>query len=155
MFLRLDINNILSSFQMIRPETELEKKLKDQNLPLEEYLQEEDAIQCFKDMKPNTKKYFNKDKIKQLIKYITEEPKEDDYQKGHKYPYISCMLLLSAPEKIQDMIVLPEEDFNEKYKNEIIENSEDIKRSEDDKKIEENKDDIKREEDDKTLNNEK
>ena len=154
MFLRLDINNILSSFQMIRPETELEKKLKDQNLPLEEYLQEEDAIQCFKDMKPNTKKYFNKDKIKQLIKYITEEPKEDDYQKGHKYPYISCMLLLSAPEKIQDMIVLPEEDFNEKYKNEIIENSEDIKKSEDDKKIKENKDDIKREEDDKTLNNE-
>ena len=138
MFLRLDINNILSSFQMIRPETELEKKLKDQNLPLEEYLQEEDAIQCFKDMKPNTKKYFNKDKIKQLIKYITEEPKEDDYKKGHKYPYISCMLLLSAPEKIQDMIVLPEEDFNEKYKNEIIENSEDIKKSEDDKKIEEN-----------------
>ena len=42
----------------------------------------------------------------------TEEPKEDEYNVGYKYPYVACEMLKKAPKRIQDMIILPEEEFN-------------------------------------------
>ena len=160
MSLRIDLSNLLSSFPMIRPETELEKQLKDQDITLEQYLQNDEAIQCFKDMKPNVKKYFTKEKIKQLIKYITEEPQEDEYNKGYKYPFIAKELLISANERILDMIVLSEDEFLKKYPNETIQNKEDIKKIENDKlskekaqSLLENNDIINKEENNKDINN--
>ena len=93
------IQNILSSIG-IKPETELENKLTDVNLILEEYLKNPQAIQCVQNMKENTRKYFDKNKIKQLIKYIIEIPKEDEYDKGYKYPYIACEMLKSSNPRI-------------------------------------------------------
>ena len=113
--MNFDIRNLLFNISGFRPETELEKTLLDKNLSLEEYLLKEEAIQCFKDMKDNAQKYFDRNKIKQLIKYITEEPKEDEYNIGYKYPYVASQMLKSADERIQEMIIFPEEEFNKKY----------------------------------------
>ena len=112
----LNLSSLLKGFSVFRPSTQLEAKLSDINYPLEEYLKDEEAIQCYKDMKPNAKKYFNKDKIKQLIKYITVEPENDDYLKAHKYPYVASEMLKSECNLIQDLFVLTEEEYNEKYK---------------------------------------
>ena len=116
MLLNLNLANLLKGLSILRPSTQLEEKLADINYPLEEYLQNEEAIQCYKDMKPNAKKYFTKDKIKQLIKYSTEEPENDDYLKAHKYPYIASELLKTDCNLVQDLFVLNEEEYNQKYK---------------------------------------
>ena len=63
------------------------------------------------------KKYFNKDIIKLLIKYIIVEPKNDDYCKCHKNPYISSEMTKSESPYNQDLFVLINDECNEKYKN--------------------------------------
>ena len=140
--MEFDLKNLLFSISGFRPDTGLEKKLSDQNLPLEEYLQNDEAIQCFKDMKNNVKQYFDKNKIKQLIKYITEEPKENDYNVGYKYPYVSREMLKSAVPRIQEMIILPEEDYNKKYNIEEKEKTEDQKDDQNTKEINQSSKDI-------------
>ena len=114
----IDIKNLLQGFSAFRQGTQLEEKLSDINYPLEDYLNNPDAIQCYKDMKKNAKKYFDKNKIKQLIKYIIEEPENDVYLQGHKYPYIASEMLKSECSIIQDLFVLTEKEYNEKYKEE-------------------------------------
>ena len=120
MQMKSDTQNLSNKILDINQETELEKKLLDLNLTLEEYLNHPDAIQCFKDMKENAQKYFDRNKIKELIKYIIEEPKEDEYNKGQKYPFIACEMLTNSNKRIQEMIIFTEEDFNNKYKDEIV-----------------------------------
>ena len=114
--MKSNTQNLFNKILDINQVTELEKKLSDINLTLEEYLNHPDAIQCFKDMKKNSQKYFDRNKIKELIKYIIEEPKEDEYNKGHKYPFIACEMLINSNKRIQEMIIFTEEDFNNKYK---------------------------------------
>ena len=113
--MELNIQALLSSISGIKLDTELEKNLTDPNLPLEEYLKNPEAIQCFQDMKKNAIKYFDRNKIKQLIRYITEEPKDDNYETGYKFPYTASEMLRLAGKRIQEMIVFTEEDFNNKY----------------------------------------
>ena len=52
------------------------------NFSLEDYLKDDNAILCAKKMGPKAKKYFNSEKIIQLIKYVVEEPIDDDQLKG-------------------------------------------------------------------------
>ena len=154
--MELDLRNLIFSLSGFKPETELEKNLSEQNLSLEEYLKKEDAIQCFKDMKTNAQKYFDRDKIKQLIKYITEVPKENEYNIGYKYPYVASEMLKSAGERIQDMIVFTEEEFNKKYKKEVdekvneknksTENTPENEKVEEKEKVQENKEEEKQKE---------
>ena len=47
--MELTIQNVLNKISDVNQETELEKKLEDINLPLTEYLNHPDAIQCFQD----------------------------------------------------------------------------------------------------------
>ena len=115
--LNLDLSLLLKGFSSFKLSTQLEEKLVDENYPLDEYLQNDEAILCYKDMNKNTKKYFNKDKIKQLIKYITEEPGNDDYLRGHKYPYVASEMLKSDCPYILDLFVLNDDEYKEKYKN--------------------------------------
>ena len=116
--MELNIQALLSSISGIKLDTELEKNLTDPNLPLEEYLKNPEAIQCFQDMKKNAIKYFDRNKIKQLIRYIIEEPKDDNYETGYKFPYAASEMLRLAGKRIQEMIVFTEEDFNNKYQEE-------------------------------------
>ena len=76
--MNFNLKALLTSLTGIKLDTELETNLTDQNLPLEEYLKKPEAIQCFQDMSTNAQKYFDRNKIIQLVKYITEQPKEDE-----------------------------------------------------------------------------
>ena len=121
--MELSLKTFLSSITGFTPETELEKKLQDQNMPLDSYLGNHEAIQCFQDMKPNAEKYFDRNKIKQLIKYITEVPtKADDYDFGYNFPFKCCEMLKLAGKRIKDMIILTEADFNKEYGIDIKDN---------------------------------
>ena len=93
----------------------LEYSLND-NFSLEDYLKDENAILCAKKMGPQAKKYFNSEKIKQLIKYATEEPLYDDQLKGHKYPYIASEILKSDIPFILKRFILSEEEYYKEYK---------------------------------------
>ena len=107
----------LSNSLSLKSETELEKNLSN-DLPLEEYLKNPDAIQCFINMKENAQKYFDRNKMKQLIKYIIEIPKEDENNKKYNFPYIVSEMLKSANNRIKEMIIFPEEVFDKIYKQE-------------------------------------
>ena len=96
--------------------TELENKLKNNNYPLEDYLNDDEAIPCYENMNQNVKKYFSPKIVKKLIRYITEAPEKDDYLQGHKYPYISYKLLKTNCPYIQDLFILTQNEYNEKYK---------------------------------------
>ena len=93
----------------------LEDKLSNQNLPLEEFLKDEEAISTTKFMGKNTKKYLNSEKIKKLIKLITEEPKEDDHLRGHKFPYVAYEILKLDCPFIAKRFVLNDQEYHEEY----------------------------------------
>ena len=123
--MNINLKALITSLTGYKEDTELEKSLTDPNLPLEEYLKKPEAIQCFQDMKKNAQKYFDRNKIIQLIKYITEEPKKDEYNIGYKFPYIASDMLRQAPKRIRDMLILPEDDFNKIYN--VLNNDDKIK----------------------------
>ena len=165
--MNINLKALITSLTGFKEDTELEKSLTDPNLPLEEYLKKPDAVQCFQDMKSNAQKYFDRNKIIQLIKYITQEPKEDEYNKGYKFPYVASDMLRQAPKRIRDMLILPEDEFNKIYnipnnddkikENGIKENPEeknDIKKNEEKKNVGEIKDDkeVKEDKDDNKKN---
>ena len=102
----------LSAFHQI---SQLDNKLTD-TFPLDEYLEEEDAIQCAKDMGTNAKKYFKDgEKIKTLIKYITVEPEHDEHLRGHKFPYVASEILKCDNGIIQDYFALDEKEYMEAH----------------------------------------
>ena len=110
----------------LRQSSSLEEKLNDKNYPLEDFLKDDEAISCIKLMGRNTKKYFDSERIKQLIKFIIEEPQEEDQLRGHKFPYIACEILKCDCPFISKRFVLNEQEYDELYN----ENN-----SEDDKEI--------------------
>lgn len=119
----------------------LEDKLGNLKYPLQEYLNDPDAIECFKKMGKNTKKYFRPEIVKNLIKYITEEPENDDFLRGHKFPYIASEILKSDCSYVQDLFVLSEKEYNNKYKkNKKEENNDKIENKENAIKIIDKKD---------------
>ena len=65
--MNINLKALITSLTGFKEDTELEKSLTDPNLPLEEYLKKPDAVQCFQDMKSNAQKYFDRNKIIQLI----------------------------------------------------------------------------------------
>ena len=103
--------NLFNSAQI----TALENKLEDLNYPLEDFLKDDSAISCVKSMGKNTQKYLNPEKIKQLIKLITEEPQEEDQLRGHKFPYVACEILKSNCPFILKRFVLNEQEYDEEF----------------------------------------
>jgi hypothetical protein len=120
---------MFSDFYFPNNSKKLEEKLEDINYPLEEYLKDDEALLCLKFMGKNTKKYFNSDKIKSLIKLITEEPEGEDQLKGHRFPYIASQILKSDCPFISKRFVLNEEEYDEEYPEN---NSDDDKETESD-----------------------
>ena len=103
------------SFSFMNQQPALEDKLSDQNLPLEDFLKDDEAISTIKFMGKNTKKYLNSEKIKKLIKLITEEPEIDDQLHGHKFPYVAFQILKSDCPFIAKRFILNEQEFHEEY----------------------------------------
>jgi len=102
-------------FSYMNPKPSLEDKLSNQNLPLEDFLKDDEAVSTTKFMGKNAKKYLNSEKIKKLIKLITEEPKEDDQLHGHKYPYVAYEILKLDCPFISKRFVLNEQEYHEEY----------------------------------------
>ena len=115
--------------------TELENKLKNNNYPLEDYLNDDEAIPCYENMNQNVKKYFSPKIVKKLIRDITEAPEKDDYLQGHKYPYISYKLLKTNCPYIQDLFILTQNEYNEKYKIDKINFNDDTDKKDTNNKI--------------------
>ena len=65
--------------------------------PLEELLIEDGIIEELQNKNEKLIKYLNKEKIKQMIDYIIKEPKEEDHNKGHKFPFV-CSKLFNVEE---------------------------------------------------------
>ena len=107
-------NNNNSSFSSPFLSSMLESKLND-NFPLEDFLNDDNAILCIKEKGTNIKKYFNSKKIKQLIKYISEEPENNDYFKGYKFPYVACQILKLDSQFILDRFILNKDEYYNKY----------------------------------------
>ena len=112
------------SFSSFSQVSTLEKKIDDIDYPLEEYLKDDYAISCVETMGKNVKKYFNSEKIKKLIKYVTEEPEEEDQLRGHKFPYLACEILKTNCPFISKRFVLNEQEYDEEFPND---NSDDEK----------------------------
>ena len=102
-------------FSCMNQQPSLEEKLSNQNLPLEDFLKDDEAVSTAKFMGKNAKKYLNSEKIKQLIKLITEEPKEDDQLHGHKYPYVAYEILKLDCPFISKRFVLNEQEYHDEY----------------------------------------
>jgi hypothetical protein len=77
----------------------INKKLSDKDNPpsLEDLLTEEGIIEELQNKNEKLISFFNKEKIKQMLDYIIKEPKEEDQNKGHKFPFI-CSKLFNVEE---------------------------------------------------------
>ena len=65
--------------------------------PLEELLIEDGIIEELQNKNEKLIKYLTKEKVKQMIDYIIKEPKEEDHNKGHKFPFV-CSKLFNVEE---------------------------------------------------------
>jgi len=78
----------------------INQKLEDTSHPpsLEDLLILEGITEELQNKNKKLINYFTKEKIKQMLDYIIKEPKEDDYNKGHKFPFV-CYKLFNIEEK--------------------------------------------------------
>ena len=90
MFNDYDIFN----FTDINKNSEIDQKLSDNNNQpiLEDLLIEEGIIEELQNKNEKLIKYLNKEKIKQMLDYIIKEPKEEDQNKGYKFPFVVSKL---------------------------------------------------------------
>ena len=98
-------------------ETEQNGNLIKQNDCIQRNMNYLNIVESFLEMTKNIPKYSDRIKIKELIKIFIEFPKEDEFNIAYRFPNIACKSLLNADKRIQDMIFLSEEDFNNKYEN--------------------------------------
>ena len=68
----------------------IEELLNNKECTVDKLLDDEDCLQEFKNFNEKLIKYFDHDKLKVLVDYITVMPEEDaGYQRGRKYPFLS------------------------------------------------------------------
>ena len=130
----------------------IEEKLLKNDIKLEDFLDEDDIVFNLKLENKKLMKFFNREIIKQLIKYITIENENDDLLYGHKYPFVSYEILYADIHLISDYFVYTEKDYFEKNKYKLNDN---LNKEEDN---EENNciiidDDIDNEKEDKIIEN--
>ena len=68
----------------------IEDLLNNKDCSVDKLLDDDDCLQEFKNYNDKLIKYFNHDKLKVLIDYITVMPEDDAGQaRGHKYPFLA------------------------------------------------------------------
>ena len=108
--------NFIFSFDDINKQTEnINKKLSENNNspPLEELLLEEGLVDELQSRNQKLIDYFNKKRIKQMLDYIIKEPKEDDHNKGHKFPFLCSRILNVEEEKIMNYFLKTNKELKE------------------------------------------
>ena len=106
--MKIDIDNIEIPLEPIikeEPKEPISKILSDENTTIENILNYPTILDEFISKNEDLIKYFTIDKIKILINYIIKEPKDDNFEKGHKYPFIcSEILKLKIPEILNQFL---------------------------------------------------
>ena len=67
----------------------IEDMLNNKECSVDKLLDDDDCLQEFKNFNDKLIKYFDHDKLKVLIDYITVMPTEDEHNRGHKYPFLA------------------------------------------------------------------
>ena len=116
----------------------INQKLKDNTNPpsLEDLLVLDGIVEELQNKNKNLINFFTKEKIKQMLDYIIKEPKDDDYNKGHKFPFVCSKLFNIEEKKIMNYFHLTNNELSKLQKNEIIASQKDnsMKKSDEQKK---------------------
>ena len=150
-----------------KPSESIKKILLDENNTLEDLLRNEDLLNELSSKNENLIKYFDKEKIKQLLDYIIKEPEIDENaeetkenkDKGYKFPFLCSQIFGLQIEELYKYFFMTnkqiEEERNKGNKEKDINNN--IKEKEKNDKSEEfNKENKNKEENDKeNINDEK
>jgi len=67
----------------------VEDLLSSKDCTVDKLLDDDDCLQEFKNYNDKLIKYFDHDKLKVLVDYITVMPEKDEQKRGHKYPFIA------------------------------------------------------------------
>jgi hypothetical protein len=93
----------------------IEQKIK-ADCTLEELLEEEALSTEVKNPSSKVHGFFNKEKVKSLLKYVMLEPKEDEHNKGHKFPFVAAEILSCETMRIHELFLENENKFTENNK---------------------------------------
>jgi len=91
-------------------------KKEEGTLTIEEILDSNDAISDLK-LNPSSQlqDFITIDNLNKMIDYCIKMPENDEYEKGHKYPYYSCELLCSMNGlNIDKLLKMPNNDLEKK-----------------------------------------
>lgn len=98
-------SNFWSSFKSA-PSESIENLLKQDNCKIEDLLDDNDLLQECKNSNKNLINYLNREKVKQLVDFITVMPEEDEHNRGHKYPFLSSEVFNCDIPEILDMFFI-------------------------------------------------
>ena len=131
---------------MNAPSESITKKLKDPNTTLEDLLKEDELLQELKSQNNDLINFFNKEKIKQMLNYITKE-QEDDKLKGYKFPFVCSQIFGLEIDNIMKYFFITNKEKQE-LENKDNQNNNEIQKEEE-KKEKENEDKNEEEQKDK------
>ena len=100
----------------------INQKLNDNTNPpsLEDLLVLDGIVEELQNKNKSLINFFTKETIKQMLDYIIKEPKDDDYNKGHKFPFVCSKLFNIEEKKIMNYFHLTNNELSQLQKNEII-----------------------------------
>ena len=117
---------------MNTPSESITKKLKDPNSTLEDFLKDDELLQELKSQNNDLINFFNKEKIKEMLNYITKE-QEDDKLKGYKFPFVCSQIFGLEIDNIMKYFFITNKEMQE-LGNNNINNNQEIKKKEKKKK---------------------
>ena len=109
--MQLNIDNIEIPSEPIiqeKPTIPISQILSNENITIENILNYPTILDEFNSKNEELLKYFQKDKIKILIDFIIKEPEEDNFEKGHKFPFLCCEIFKSGNVEILNQFFVDE-----------------------------------------------
>ena len=102
---------------MNKPSESITKKLSEANTTLEDLLKEEELLQEFRSQNKDLIKFFNKEKIKEMLNYIIKE-QVDEQEKGYKFPFLCSQIFGLEIEDIMKYFFTTNKEMEESEKKE-------------------------------------
>ena len=84
----IDFSNDINDNNNNKQKISISNLLSNKNTTLEDLLNYDNLLDEFHSKNPELLNYFTNDKIKIMIDYMIKEPENDDYEKGHKFPFV-------------------------------------------------------------------
>ena len=134
---------------MNTPSESITKKLKDPNSTLEDFLKDDELLQELKSQNNDLINFFNKEKIKEMLNYITKE-QEDDKLKGYKFPFVCSQIFGLEIDNIMKYFFITNKEMQELENKDNQNNKDDPEiKKEEEKKEKEKENEVKNEEEQK------